>query len=79
MIILDDHEIFSFARSKNAVVITKDDDFVSLLIRKGSPPKVIWLTCGNTSTDRLKDVFRSNLSQALELLRSTDLVEITGQ
>lgn len=75
----EDNEIFMAARAINGIVITKDDDFVSLLNRKGSPPKVIWLTCGNTSNSRLKEIFTIYLVQALDLLKSTDLVEITGR
>jgi predicted nuclease of predicted toxin-antitoxin system len=73
-----DSQIFDFARIHDAIVITKDDDFVSLLSRKGAPPKVIWLTCGNTSRQRLTEIFNDNLAKALELLQSSDLVEITG-
>ncbi|MET7255477.1 DUF5615 family PIN-like protein [Dyadobacter fermentans] len=74
----EDQDIFSFSKTKNAIVITKDDDFVSLLNRFGSPPKVIWLTCGNTSKNRLKEIFEANLASALALLETNDLVEITG-
>ena len=74
----EDEEIFAFSKTKNAIVITKDDDFVSLLNRFGSPPKVIWLTCGNTSKNRLKEIFEANLASALTLLETNDLVEITG-
>jgi predicted nuclease of predicted toxin-antitoxin system len=35
-----DKEIFFRAWVRNAIVITKDDDFVSFLTRNGSPPKV---------------------------------------
>lgn len=75
----EDNEIFMKARAINGIVITKDDDFVSLLNRKGSPPKVIWLTCGNTSKNRLKEIFISHLLPALEFLQTSDLVEITGR
>ncbi|HEY9798488.1 MAG TPA: DUF5615 family PIN-like protein [Leptolyngbyaceae cyanobacterium] len=45
----------------------------------GSPPQVIWLTCGNTSNARLKEILTATLPDALELLRSGQrLVEITG-
>ena len=73
-----DEEIFAFSKTKNAIVITKDNDFVSLLNRFGSSPKVIWLTCGNTSKNRLKEIFEANLVSALTLLETNDLVEITG-
>ncbi|WP_233855597.1 DUF5615 family PIN-like protein [Dyadobacter sp. CY326] len=75
----EDKEIFMLAREKDAIVITKDDDFVSLLSRNGSPPRVIWLTCGNTSKERWKEILSVNLAQALALLQTSDLVEITGQ
>ena len=73
-----DEEIFAFFKTKNTIVITKYGDFVSLLNRFGSPPKVIWLTCGNTSKNRLKEIFEANLASALALLETNDLVEITG-
>jgi predicted nuclease of predicted toxin-antitoxin system len=41
----EDEEIFIAAKNSNVVVMTKDSDFVSLLDRFGSPPKIIWLTC----------------------------------
>ncbi|MEH1826540.1 MAG: DUF5615 family PIN-like protein [Nostoc sp.] len=36
--------------------MTKDSDFAELVDRFGTPPQVIWLTCGNTSNDRLKEM-----------------------
>jgi predicted nuclease of predicted toxin-antitoxin system len=59
--------------------MTKDSDFVSLLDRFGSPPQVIWVTCGNTSNARLKDILMNTLPKALELLKSGEaLVEINA-
>jgi predicted nuclease of predicted toxin-antitoxin system len=45
-----DPTIFDAARIADAVVLTKDRDFVDLVRRRGIPPHVIWITCGNTST-----------------------------
>lgn len=67
----EDEEIFAFSKAKNAIVITKDDDFVSLQNRFGSPPKVVWLTCGHTSKNRLKEIFEANLAPALDFLKRT--------
>lgn len=72
-----DRTIFWQAREANAVVITKDEDFVTLLDQHGSPPKVIWLTCGNTSNRRVKEIFQQHLVKAVHLLSTSDLVEIT--
>lgn len=61
----------------NVIVITKDRDFVELLFRYKSPPKVIWLTCGNTSKRSLMDILKVQLPIALSILEDTeDLVEI---
>jgi len=74
-----DQEIFQAAKRENAIVMTKDSDFVLLLDRFGPPPKVIWVTCGNTSNARLKEILTSTLPKALELLLSgEDLVEINA-
>jgi predicted nuclease of predicted toxin-antitoxin system len=74
----NDETIFLEAKQQNAIVTTKDDDFVKLLEQLGSPPKIIWLTCGNSSKQRLKEIFEQHLLDALKLLKNTDLVEITG-
>lgn len=75
-----DRAIFDAARAANAIVLTKDHDFVALLNRFGSPPKVIWLRCGNTSMAALRELLKAVLPRALDLLRSDEvLVEITDQ
>lgn len=74
----EDIEIFQAAREANVIVMTKDRDFADLLDRFGAPPKVIWITCGNTSNARLKEILTANLSAALEILANDDLVEIYG-
>jgi len=73
-----DREIFFEAKKKSATVMTKDSDFISLLDEHGSPPQVIWITCGNTSNAKLKEIFRKSFDDALKLLASGEsLVEIS--
>ena len=73
-----DEAIFDAARSANAVVMTKDRDFVQLLERAGPPPQVIWVTCGNTSNAHMRDILRQTFANALLLLRQGEsIVEIT--
>jgi predicted nuclease of predicted toxin-antitoxin system len=75
----EDERIFFAARQAGAIVITKDSDFVELLERHGSPPKIIWLTCGNTSEAALKQILASTLPEAMRLLDAgDDLIEIGG-
>lgn len=75
----EDKEIFEAVRRANVIVMTKDSDFVLLLDRLGAPPQVIWVTCGNTSNARLKEILTNTLPKALELLKSGErLVEINA-
>ncbi|HEX3249710.1 MAG TPA: DUF5615 family PIN-like protein [Pyrinomonadaceae bacterium] len=75
----DDKEIFEAAGRDKAVVMTKDSDFVQLLDKLGPPPHVIWVTCGNTSNARLKEVLTNTLPKALDLLNFGEkLVEISA-
>ena len=45
-----DQESWAYAREHRFAVISKDDDFRSLSLVNGAPPKVIWLRIGNAST-----------------------------
>jgi predicted nuclease of predicted toxin-antitoxin system len=75
----EDKEIFESARQAGAVVMSKDSDFVELLSRRGPPPQLIWITCGNTSNARMRTVLSDALKIAIDLLNSGEgLVEISG-
>jgi len=72
-----DMEIFRAARVADAIILTKDSDFAGLLEQHGSPPRILWLTCGNTSEAALQQILARHLSTALRLLDGgEDLVEI---
>jgi predicted nuclease of predicted toxin-antitoxin system len=72
-----DREIFAAAGAAGAIILTKDSDFVRLLEQQGSPPSVIWLTCGNTSDATLQRILARHLPDALQMLQSGErLVEI---
>ena len=72
-----DPPIFHAARAAEAVMMTKDSDFVEMLQRLGPPPKVLWVTCGNTSNARLREILSGQLPAAVARLeRGESLVEI---
>jgi predicted nuclease of predicted toxin-antitoxin system len=72
-----DAPIFQAARAAGAVVMTKDSDFVEMLQRLGPPPKVLWMTCGNTSNARLREILSRVLLAAVARLEAGEsLVEI---
>lgn len=72
----DDTTIFLEAKKANAIIITKDSDFQDLLLHLKSPPKIIWLTCGNTSNQKLTEILTKHLTIALEILENSEIVEI---
>jgi predicted nuclease of predicted toxin-antitoxin system len=73
----EDDEIFVAGRVAGVIILTKDSDFIRLLELHGSPPKILWLTCGNTSEAALQEILGRQLATALCLLEGgEDLVEI---
>jgi predicted nuclease of predicted toxin-antitoxin system len=73
-----DPVIFKAAREAGVVVMSKDEDFRLLVERLGSPPQILWVTCGNTSNARLREILTKSLPTAIELLqRGEPLVEIS--
>ena len=73
-----DDAIFDAARGEGAIVITKVRDFVQLLDRAGPPPQVVWITCGNTSNARMREILHQTFANAHSLLRAGEpIVEIT--
>lgn len=69
-----DVEIFEAARVANAVIMTKDSDFVDLVCRLGTPPQIIWLTCGNVTNRNLRQLLTITLPYALERLRQGEVI-----
>ncbi len=67
------------ARIANAVIMTKDSDFIDLVCRLGTPPQILWLTCGNVTNRNLRKLLTATLPNALELLLQGDaIVEISN-
>ena len=73
-----DREVFEAARQADAVILTKDADFIGLLERLGAPPSVIWLTCGNTSNANLKGLLDGGLAPALTALETGEIIVEIG-
>ncbi|NMF63252.1 hypothetical protein DP113_34505 (plasmid) [Brasilonema octagenarum UFV-E1] len=69
-----DIEIFEQARSQNAVIMTKDSDFIDLVCRLGTPPQILWLTCGNVTNPNLQQLLSATLPDALEQLRQGEMI-----
>lgn len=73
-------QIFMSARAAGAVVMTKDADFVALLAHHGPPPQVLWVTCGNTSNARMREILTATWANARTLLAAGEpLVELADR
>lgn len=74
----EDTHIFQAARAeKNCVIISKDSDFIELVLKFGTPPQILWVTCGNLTNRRLRDVLTRVFPDALALLQGGEaIVEI---
>ncbi len=62
----EDEVIFDRGREAGVTLLTKDKDFADIVTRRGSPPKVIWLRCGNTSDERMKGLLAQHLDEAVD-------------
>jgi predicted nuclease of predicted toxin-antitoxin system len=75
----EDNEIFQIAKNSkgNIIIVTKDEDFIDLVLRKKSPPKIIWITAGNLSNRQLKTLLLNNFKTAVITLLRENFVEIS--
>lgn len=75
----EDRHIFSLAKQADEVVIiSKDSDFVELVLQQGTPPQLLWVTCGNLTNRRLRDVFSQHFSHALRILATGNVIVEIG-
>ena len=69
--------IWEFARKNHYNIVTFDSDFYDLSVIKGTPPKIIWLRIGNTSTISIAKVLIDNQELIREFIQSPDYKELT--
>jgi predicted nuclease of predicted toxin-antitoxin system len=54
-----DGELWARAQTEGYAILTHDADFAEMAALKGSPPKIIWLRCGNQPTDTIERLLRA--------------------
>jgi predicted nuclease of predicted toxin-antitoxin system len=73
----DDGSIFAAARNAQACVVTRDEDFASLVLARGAPPAVVLLAGPNLPHLTMLAALKLHLPDALDLVVSGEpLVEI---
>lgn len=73
-----DSEIFKAAQQAKVVVVSKDGDFVEMVSRYGTPPQLLWVTCGNVTNRQLQKVFSATFPAAIALLAAGEKIVEVG-
>ncbi len=68
-----DTEIWEFAKANGFCIVTQDADFAERSRLYGSPPKIIWLRCGNLLTNEVEALMRSAVEAIQSLLENSRL------
>ncbi|MEO1300586.1 MAG: DUF5615 family PIN-like protein [Cyanobacteria bacterium J06636_16] len=68
-----DTEIWKFAKANDFCIVTQDADFAERSRLYGSPPKVVWLRCGNAPTSQVERLIRTGEAAIRELLSDSQL------
>ena len=64
----DDLAIWDYAKAHDLVIVTQDSDYSDWNKLRGSPPKIVWLRCGNASVDQIHRKIR----HAADRIRTLD-------
>ena len=68
-----DTEIWDFAKLNNFCIVTQDADFTERSRLYSSPPKVVWLRCGNAPTNQVETLIRYGQEAIQELLSNSSI------
>lgn len=67
-----DAAIWEYAAAHGYTIVTKDDDFKSLSLVRGAPPKVVYLRIGNGPTNGIASVLHSAKSICEDLAAQSE-------
>jgi predicted nuclease of predicted toxin-antitoxin system len=67
-----DGDVWSYARERGFVLVSKDNDFRQLSFLRGAPPKVVWLRIGNAPTKAVVDLLCSRKEDVESFVRDTE-------
>jgi predicted nuclease of predicted toxin-antitoxin system len=69
-----DQRIWQTAIAQNAVIITKDEDFIRLRSLRSYGPAIVWVRIGNTTRPALLRIFQANFRKIIAALDAGDAV-----
>ncbi|WP_310992780.1 DUF5615 family PIN-like protein [Aequorivita marina] len=71
-----DKAIWEYAKQNSYTVVTFDADFYDLANLYGSPPKIIWLRFGNSTTLNIAHILNTKLSEITDFIKSSDFESV---
>jgi len=69
----DDRALWQHAAAHGFMLVSFDSDFAERAILHGSPPKVIWLRCGNQPTHFIERLLRNHAEAITEFERNPNV------
>jgi len=75
----EDNEIIRYSIDHDAVVISKDVDFLNAFVLKGYPKKIILVRTGNIKNNTLLDLFESNIHLIIAAIDRSSVIELYPQ
>lgn len=72
-----DEDLWQYALEYGAVLVTKDEDFPSMLALGGTTPTIVWIRVGNTRRRALIEWFEPLIDTVVETIKTgNNLVEL---
>ena len=68
-----DREIWNYAKNNDFAIVTHDADFAEMTALYGTPPKVIWLRCGNQPSAVIEQRLRKNATRIKDFLTDDEV------
>jgi predicted nuclease of predicted toxin-antitoxin system len=73
----EDRLIWDHAMKSGAVIISKDEDFISMITLHGDGPAIVWIRLGNTSKKSMLNWFEPLIPEIIaSLQRGEKLIEV---
>ncbi|MEW6506573.1 MAG: DUF5615 family PIN-like protein [Bacteroidota bacterium] len=71
-------DICKISIQENRIVITKDTDFLLSFKLYKKPYKLLLITTGNISNEKLKEIFTTKLEELIFVLKENSFIELTS-
>ena len=71
-----DQALIALSITAQAILVTKDSDFVQSFLLKREPWKLLLVSTGNIGNDELLILFQHNIDQLIDAFNTFDFVEL---